>query len=168
MRCPRRKTLQAFLDGDLPATKAKDTNDHLARCETCRDAVARMRSDKDLARETLRRLDAAEIQIPALAHEGAPATHARPIDARRPRAATLLQSPAAALLMAALFLAGLFLGLSLRGGASAAGGIEGPKTPVTFYFAGSHAARAVSLDFDLSGYRPLDQPRVILIAEERK
>lgn len=168
MRCPRRKTLQAFLDGELPEKTAKELEDHLAECRTCQDAAARMRSDKDLARETLRRLDPAGIPMPVLGHDGTPATRARPVHVRRPWAAAFLPSPAAALLMAVLFLAGLFLGISLRGGASAVRGTEGTTAPVAFYFAGGNAVRAVSLDLDLNGYRPLEQPRVILIAEERK
>jgi len=168
MKCPRLKKLQAFLDGELPEKTAKELKGHLVGCRTCRDAAAGMKSDKDFARETLRRLDPAGIPMPALGPEGAPATRARPDHVRRPGAVAFLSSPAAALLMAALFLAGLFLGSSLRGGSSAGGGTEGTRAPLTFYFAGDNAIRAVSLNLDISGYRPLDQPRVILIAEERK
>lgn len=163
MKCNRRKTLQAFLDGELPEKKAKQIKDHLAACKTCREAEAMMKSDKDLARETLRQLDPARIPMPALGRDGAPATHAR-----RPWAAALLQSPAAALLMVVLFLTGLFLGIFLRGGAASGGGLEGRRAAVASYFVGGNAVRAVSLGLDLSGYRPLDQPRVILIAEGKK
>jgi len=166
MRCASRKALQAFLDGELPEMTAKELKDHLAGCRTCRDAAVGMKSDKDLARETLRRLDPAGVPMPALGHDGAPATYARPIHVRRPLAVILLQSPAAALLMAALFLTGLFLGIFLRGGAPSGGGLEGTKTPATLYFSGGNAVRAVSLDLD--GYRPLAEPRVILITEERQ
>jgi anti-sigma factor RsiW len=168
MRCPRRKTLQEFLDGELPGKKSEELEGHLASCQKCRDAAAGTRAERDLARETLRQLDPETIPIPALGYDGAPVTQARPAHGRRPWAAALLQSPAAALLMGALFLAGLFLGMSLRGAAPAAGEIGGTTAPMAFYFAGGNAVRTVSLDLDMTGYRPLDQPRVILIAEERK
>lgn len=166
MKCPRLKTLQDYLDEELLEKTVKELKDHLAECGSCRDAVARMKSDKDLAREMLRRLDPEGIPMPALGHDSAPATRTGPAHARRPWPVAFLPSSAAGLLMAALFLAGLFLGISLRGGAPAAARDAGVQAPMTFYFSGGNAVRAVSLD--LNGYRPLNQPRVILITEERK
>lgn len=38
--CPDRRTLTAFLDGELPERKAAGVSDHMAECGICYDTIA--------------------------------------------------------------------------------------------------------------------------------
>ena len=51
MRCPNRKLLQSFVDGELGQAKRQRVAQHKARCDACRKRIDEIESVKTLCRE---------------------------------------------------------------------------------------------------------------------
>ena len=168
MKCFSERTLQEFLDGEVSDALRPGIEQHLSRCRGCSQKLAHLSAAKNLALKNLELLDPPEIPEP-------PAIRARESRAQRPRAFPLagllgrtVRLPVAAAAMTALFVAGLGLGLYLRGRGTVrhVPGTGAESHP--FYIVSDKAIQTVPLDLDLAGYKPIAQPLVIITQEEMK
>jgi len=69
---PDEGTLNALLDGEVPSTEARELEEHLARCEECRERLESAREFRGEALALIGQLDEA-MAMPALAAAAAPA-----------------------------------------------------------------------------------------------
>ncbi|MGE0555577.1 MAG: zf-HC2 domain-containing protein [Gemmatimonadales bacterium] len=78
---PDEGTLNALLDGEVPSTEAQELEEHLARCEECRERLESAHEFRSEALALIGQLDEA-VAMPALAAAAAPrATEGRPVPA---------------------------------------------------------------------------------------
>lgn len=168
MRCFSEKTLQEYLDGEVSDTQRPRIEQHLARCSGCSHKLAGLSAAKSKALEKLALLDPPEIPAP-------PVIRARETGAKRPQAHSFawllgktVRLPLAAAAMAALFVAGLGLGLYLRGHGAVRPVLGSRAKSIPFYILSDKAIRTVPLDLDLADYKPIAQPQVIITQEETR
>jgi anti-sigma factor RsiW len=157
-----------YLDDELPKARRRALERHLAECEKCRRKMADLKALEGLARNKLGLLTPSDIPpAPNISLVSKLYENPRPSEGRR----IFTVFPHAAIAAAALtvvFIAGLFLGLTLRlrdQGARARGG-ETKSTQLSVLTADS--VQLLSLNRDLSGYKPIEQPRNIIIEEVHK
>jgi anti-sigma factor RsiW len=168
MRCLPDKTLQEYLDGELPETKNRRADKHLARCKKCSQRLADSRAQTEFIRKKLGLLYPAEIPAaPAICPGNGRYEMPRKAELRRLFAATI-KVPAAAVAMTVLFVAGISLGIVL-GSRSEGARVRGGETKSTpLYVSTSDRVQILSLNWDFTGYRPIEHPQSIIFKEEQK
>jgi len=141
---------------------------HLSGCQGCRERAAALAATKDFTLQKLRLLDAVEIPVaPVLNLPGAPLEQPHAPFFRRFFGLSI-PIPVAAAAMIILFAAGLSLGLALHRQPARLSVSSSQEGSFPFYIASSRFVRALSIDLDLTGYSPIDQPRLIITQEGLK
>lgn len=168
MRCMPEKTLQEYLDGELPEAQSRRVEKHLTGCKKCSQRFADSKAQNDLVRKKLSLLNPAEIPAaPAISPGIGRYEIPRKSELKRLFAATI-RVPAAAVAMAVLFVAGFSLGITLRSRGEGARVRSGETKSTPFYVSTADHVQALSLNWDLSDYKPIEHPRSIVIKEEQK
>ncbi len=168
MRCVPEKALQEYLDDELPEARRRRVEKHLMGCQKCSRRLNDSKTQYDLVRKKLGLLDPAEIPAaPAISPDMGGNEIPRKSELRRHFTATIRMSTAA-VAMAVLFIAGVSLGIALRGPGDGAHvrGRETKSTPL--YVSTSDRVQILSLNWDFTGYRPIEHPQSFIFKEEQK
>lgn len=168
MRCLPDKTLQEYLDGELPEAKSRRTKKHLAGCKKCSQRKADSRAQTEFIRKKLGLLYPAEIPVaPAFSPGIGRFEMRRKYEFKRIFTVTI-RVPTAAVAMTVLFFLGFSLGIALhnRGEGIRVRGGETKSTPL--YVSTSDSVQILSLNWDFTGYRPIEHPQSIIFKEEQK
>jgi anti-sigma factor RsiW len=168
MNCMPKKTLQKYLDGELPEAQSRRVENHLIGCKKCSQRLADSKAQNDLVRKKLSLLDPAEIPAPSAISPGIGRYELpRKSGLKRLFAATI-RVPAAAVAMAVLFVAGFSLGITLRSRGEGAPVRSGKMISAPFYVSTADHVQVLPLNWDLTDYKLIDHPRTIVIKEEQK
>jgi predicted anti-sigma-YlaC factor YlaD len=163
-----KKTLQEYLDGELPEAQSRRVEKHLTGCKKCSQRLADSKAQNNLVRKRLSLLDPVEIPAaPAISPGIWRYELPRKSEIKRLFAATI-RVPAAAVATAVLFVAGFFLGITLRSRGEGGPVPRGETKSTPFYVSTADHVQVLSLNWDLTDYKPIEHPRIIVIKEEQK
>lgn len=162
------KTLQEYLDDELLEPQSYRVKKHLTECKKCSQRLADLKAQNDLVRKKLSLLNLAE--IPA-AQDISPAIGryeiSRKSQLHRIFAATI-RVPTAAVAMTVLFVAGLSLGMALRSRSEGARVWGGGTKSTPLYVSTANDVQVLSLNWDITDYKPVEHPQSIIFKEEQK
>ena len=167
MRCLGNKHLQAYADGELTDDEAARLDRHLNACPVCRERVLQLRSAAERVKAKLSSLEPARIPAPPPLRAEEPQQQVRRSPFWQRVMDSSIRVPAAAVVMAGLFVFGVAVGGALKGPPRAqeerrlARRAQAAGVP----FPGAVSVQVSSLVLNLEGYSPIAQPKVFMIKE---
>lgn len=170
MRCLKREKIQTFIDNELSPKERKKVEEHLSQCSTCRDILKAAKEEIKFIDTKLESLN--PTAIPQLRRDEfiIPKSSKR----RRPFLIRLIFAKVKVPIPALVFLCAVILALSAMLYSEYNRSVDlvttRKKTPESnsLYLNYKDNMHSISVNFDLSKFRPIEKPEIFVISQEEK
>ncbi len=170
MRCLKREKIQIFIDNEFSSKERKKVEEHLSQCPTCRDILKTAKEEIELIDTKLESLNPSAIPqlrkdeyiIPKLSKK------------REPFLLRLIFSKVKVPIPALVFLGAVILALSAMLYSEYSRSVDLVTTQKktsesnSLYFNYEDNMHSISVNFDLSKFRPIEKPEIFVISQEEK
>lgn len=170
MRCLKREKIQTFVDEELLPKEIKKVEKHLSQCSSCRDVLKSVKEEIKLVDAKLEFLNPAT--IPQLRKFDF--ISSKSLKRRRPFLTGLIFSKVKVPVPALIFLSAVILTLSAmlyseyNRSVDMVNTREKTSESNSLYFNYKDNMHSISVNFDLSKFRPIEKPEIFVISQEEK
>jgi len=166
MGCLSENKLRKYLDNELPGRALNRANSHLASCESCRGRLVEMRSQEEIVNRALSRLDPQSLPQEVLCLREAAVRQKRAPAVRFLRARVLMPLPLlAGMVVLILAMVGVVF-LQRRTITHFSAKASAVSRPLEIMIGSDRSVQGLTLDLDMSGYKPVSNPDIHIVKEK--
>lgn len=166
MGCLSESKLRKYLDNELPGRASNRASSHLAACESCRGRLVEMRAQEETVNRALSRLDPQSLpqEVHCLREAVMRQKRAPAVSFFRARIPLPLPMLAGMVVLLLAMVGVVFL--QRRTIANLSAKASSVSRPLEIMIGSDRSVQGLTLDLDMSGYKPVSTPAIHIVKEK--